>query len=172
MIQKKICLLGAYAVGKTSLVLRFVRSVFSESYSATVGVRIYKKEIGLAPWGIKLIVWDLAGENELVRLRTSYLRGCSGYILVVDGTRPATLEKAIDLQRRAFQTLGPVPFVLVVNKNDRRDQWSIEAFALDDLRESGWTCLRTSAKTGEGVELAFQILAEKLIDAHRAATAS
>src|SRR4029453_515125 len=95
MIQKKICMIGAYAVGKTSLVTRFVESIFSTKYLTTVGVKINKKTITLDGKEITLILWDLHGEDEFQKLRLSYLRGSSGYILVADGTRRDTLEKVI-----------------------------------------------------------------------------
>ena len=100
MIRKKICVLGAFAVGKTSLVARFVESIFSEKYLTTVGVKISRKvlQVGNQEW--QLMLWDLAGEDEFLQLRPSYLRGSSGYLLVVDGTRRTTLDMAVSLQQR------------------------------------------------------------------------
>jgi small GTP-binding protein len=162
-VQKKICLLGSFAVGKTSLTERFVRSVFSERYQTTVGVRIHKKTIDADGQSLDLILWDLAGEDEFGPLRTSYLRGAAGYILVADGTRPETLDKAIDLHQRAQGALGNVPFVLIVNKVDRAVDWVIEEDALTDLFNKHWRVFRTSAKTGEGVEDAFTSLARAVL---------
>ena len=99
MIQKKICMVGAFAVGKTSLVQRFVRSIFSEKYKTTVGVKIDKKVMNVNSQDLTLILWDLHGEDEFQELQRSYLRGTSGYFLVVDGTRPVTLDRARYLQR-------------------------------------------------------------------------
>src|ERR1043165_1179544 len=101
MLQKKICMLGAFAVGKTSLVTRYVKSIFSENYLTTVGVKIDKKTVTVDSTEVNLILWDLAGEDEFVQLQTSYLKGSSGYILVSDGTRSDTLLKAFTLQRKA-----------------------------------------------------------------------
>jgi len=111
MIQKKICMLGASAVGKTSLVSRFVRSLFSDKYHTTVGVKVDKKTVALGQEQMDLLLWDLYGEDEFQKIRTSYLRGSAGYVLVVDGTRRETLEKAVVLQNRTEETLGKVPFV-------------------------------------------------------------
>lgn len=162
-MQKKICLLGSFAVGKTSLADRFVRSIFSERYRTTVGVRIHKKTIQIGEKAVDLIIWDLAGENELVVLRTAYLRGAAGYLLVADGTRPDTLDKAIDLHRRATSELGVVPFLLVVNKMDRAEEWSIPEDILQDLSRRGWPVLRASAKSGRGVTEAFAEIAQKVV---------
>ena len=98
MIEKKICMLGSFAVGKTSLVTRFVTSIFSDRYLTTIGVKIDKKIVSLAGRDITLIVWDIHGDDEFQRIRTSYLRGASGYLLVVDGTRRDTLATAMGLR--------------------------------------------------------------------------
>jgi len=97
MIQKKVCLLGAFATGKTSLVARFVRSVFSEKYLTTVGVMIERKTLTLDRTDLNLIIWDLHGEDEFQKVRASYLRGTAGIIFVVDGTRRETLARAEQL---------------------------------------------------------------------------
>ena len=108
---------------------------------------------------VSLILWDLAGEDDISSLRTSYLRGSAGYVLVADGTRPSTLEVALSLRRRVEADLGPLPFVLLLNKNDLREQWAIGDAELEDLRRNGWWVQSTSARTGEGVEDAFKALA-------------
>jgi small GTP-binding protein len=162
-MQKKICLLGRFAVGKTSLVERYVKSVFSERYLTTVGVRIHKKTVDIGGQSLDLIIWDLAGEDEFVVLRTEYLRGASGYILVADGTRPQTLDQAADLQRRAEGALGSVPFVLTVNKIDRAADWAIGDDVLNECAARKWPVFRTSAKTGQGVEDAFNSLARAIL---------
>lgn len=163
MIQKKICMLGGFAVGKTSLVQRFVTSLFSDQYHSTVGVTIEKKTLLLDDQDITLMIWDLYGDDEFQRVRSSYLQGSSGYILVADGTRAATLEKALRLQAAIETELGHMPFVLIVNKADLRSEWEIGDEALDELRRGGWTVSTGSAKTGEGVEILFRALAEKML---------
>lgn len=163
MIQKKICMLGAFAVGKTSLTSRFVHSIFSDRYLTTVGVKIEKRAIDLGETTMELIVWDLYGEDEFQKTRTSYLRGASGYLLVVDGTRPATLETALGLHDLAQRTIGRVPFLLVANKADLSSQWQLDDLAMTKLTERGWQVVRTSAKTGSGVPEAFSSLARAML---------
>lgn len=158
-MQKKICLLGTFAVGKSSLMERFVRSIFSERYHATVGVRIQKRTVELESGAIDLIIWDLAGEDELVGLRTAYLRGAGGYILVADGTRRCTFNKVLEMQRNADSALGGAPFVLMVNKADLEPEWAVKDADLDALTRKGWMICKTSAKTGEGVSDGFIKLA-------------
>jgi small GTP-binding protein len=162
-IQKKICMLGGFSVGKTSLVKRYVESVFSEAYLTTVGVKIDKKSVTLGDRVVNLILWDLAGEDDMSSLRMSYLRGSAGYVLVADGTRPATLEMALSLRRRVEAEHGPLPFALLINKNDLREQWAISDGDLEELRRNGCWVRSSSARTGEGVEDAFTDLATRIV---------
>jgi len=162
MIQKKVCMLGAFAVGKTSLVARFVTSMFSEKYLTTVGVKIDKKHVSLLRGEMELILWDIYGEDEFQKVRMSYLQGASAYLLVADGTRKETLDVAASLQRAAEAEIGKVPFVLALNKVDLADQWQVDRHELEQAGQWGWKIVRTSAKTGEGVEEAFLILARAM----------
>jgi hypothetical protein len=164
MIQKKVCMVGAFATGKTSLVARFVSSIYSEAYQTTVGVKIDKKSINLADREVNLLLWDVQGEDDFQKLRLSYLRGLSGYLLVVDGTRSATLEKAFALQEIIEETVGKLPFILILNKSDLLDEWEIDATATDELSKKGWIVIQGSAKTGLGVEEAFLTLAKKMVE--------
>ena len=146
--QKKICMLGGFSVGKTSLVKRYVESVFSEAYLTTVGVKIDKKTVTLGDKTVHLILWDLAGEDDMASLRLSYMRGSAGYVLVADGTRPATLEMALSLRKRVETEHGPLPFALLINKNDLREQWAVTDDDLEKLRSDGWWVRSSSARTG------------------------
>ena len=163
MIQKKICLIGAYAVGKTSLVARFVRSIFSEKYHTTLGVKIDKKIVATAGGEVMLMIWDLAGEDEFIGVDLDYMRGAAGYLLVADGTRRSSLERAVALQQRIRERTGPVPFLLLVNKADLEAEWEVGKADLEKLSDDGWRILRTSAKSGQGVETAFLSLAGSLV---------
>jgi small GTP-binding protein len=163
MIQKKVCMLGAFGVGKTSLVSRFVTSIFSDKYLTTVGVKVDKKTVLVDGEDVMLILWDLYGQDEFQTVRTSYLHGASGYLLVVDGTRQLTLDTALSLQQTAEGVLGQVPFLIVLNKADLEADWQVDDRALWRIAEKGWPILRTSAKTGAGVEDAFLKLARGMV---------
>jgi signal recognition particle receptor subunit beta len=89
----------------------------------------------------------------------TYLRGCAGYVLVADGTRPSTLEVELSLHERVEADHGRLPFVLLLNKNDLQDQWMIGSAEMDNLRQAGMSVRASSARTGEGVEDAFRELA-------------
>ncbi len=163
MMQKKICLLGAFAVGKTSLVSRFVHSMFSDKYLTTVGVKIEKKPVDVDGRHVDLVIWDIYGEDDFQKLRASYLRGAAGYLLVVDGTRQSTLETAVGLQATAEQSIGRVPFIMVVNKADLAGGWEINDGRLHRYSQRGWSIMRASAKTGDHVENAFVDLARAML---------
>ncbi|MBN1356281.1 GTP-binding protein [bacterium] len=162
MIQKKICMLGAFAVGKTSLVERFVKSIFSDKYLTTVGVKIDKKTVELDGESVNLILWDIQGDDELQTFRTSYLKGASGFILVADQTRAGTLDTAERLCRTAVGTSRQTPFLLAVNKSDLTIDPDFDPVRLTRLESDGWHIVHTSAKTGWGVDEAFSWLARKL----------
>ena len=163
MLQKKVCLLGGFGVGKSSLVRRYVQSIFSDTYLTTVGVKIEKRMVNVGAADVALILWDIAGEDDVTTIRTSYLRGTAGYLLVVDVTRGETLEVAKSIQARVTSEVGSVPFLFLLNKADLKEDWDIPERSLEDLKDAGYAVLRTSAKTGEGVEEAFQELAKRVV---------
>jgi small GTP-binding protein len=159
MIQKKICMLGSPAVGKTSLVRRFVTSIYGEGYHTTIGVKVDKKIVQAAGQEITLVLWDIHGEDVYQKMNMTYLRGMSGYLLVADGTRRQTLDDALALNERVVLQMGKVPALLLLNKFDLTDQWEIDALQTSKLGAAGWNVMHTSAKTGERVEEAFLQLA-------------
>ena len=164
MIQKKICTIGASGVGKTSLLSRFVQSIFNENHLTTIGVKIDKKIVHIADQEVMLILWDLAGEDEFSQVQTRYLRGAAGYLLVADRSRPDTLETAFTLKAKIENELGETPFILVFNKSDLVDELKIDKSAIDQQAQSGFAVIETSAKTGQGVEEAFLSLTRRLLD--------
>jgi len=162
MLQNKICMLGGFGVGKTSLVSRFVSSIFSDRYLTTLGVKIDKKKVSLDSGEMTLMLWDIYGQDEFQTVRDSYLRGATGYLLVADGTRYSTLDTAVVLQKRAESVIGRVPFLLLLNKRDLDREWQVDEQTLVTLADQGWRVVKTSAKTGEGVEDAFTTLAREM----------
>ena len=163
-LKKKICLIGAFAVGKTSLVRQYVYSLFSDKYLSTVGVKIDKKQLVMDGWELELIIWDLHGEDDFQSVRMSYLRGASGCIYVADGTRRVTLDTALRLRQRARDAIGPTPSILAINKCDLHAGWEIDPQTLKELASEDFTILRTSAKTGQSVEAVFHKLAAMMLE--------
>jgi small GTP-binding protein len=162
--KHKVCLLGATGVGKSSLVQRFVHSIFSDSYHTTIGTKIETMRVPCGECVVCLVIWDLSGEDEFQRVRLSYLRGATGYLLVADGTRRSTVETALALDAAAVDVVGDVPRLLVLNKADLRVSWEVDDACVAALGSKGWRIVETSAKTGAGVEEAFYALGRALIE--------
>lgn len=163
MIQKKVCMLGATGVGKTSLVRQFVQSIFSEKYHSTIGVKVDKKVVRVENQEVTMMVWDLQGEDDQFKIRPSFLRGASAYLLVVDLTRYETLEVATLIQKMIETEFGEIPFRVLFNKNDLTQEREITEEQIQDFLADKEKIMKTSAKTGENVENAFHELAAKII---------
>lgn len=164
MKKYKVCMLGAFAVGKTSLVRQYVFSIFSGKYLTTMGVKIDRKTLQINDQVVELILWDLAGEEESVNVRETYFRGAAGAVLVADGTRAETLDTVYELRQRLFRSAGEIPAVLMVNKSDLEADWEIDRNELAQLADNGWALYETSAKQGTNVNRAFQALALQLME--------
>lgn len=165
MIQKKICMVGVFGTGKTSLVQQFVHSIFSVKYHSTVGVKIDRKVVELDGGSVNLVLWDLAGRDGTQDIPPSYLKGAHGVLYVVDGTRRETIDELPSLRELAHSAAGSVPSLVALNKSDLTDEWCLKDRDVASLESAGLSVLRTSAKTGVGVEEAFARLARATMQA-------
>lgn len=162
MRTAKVCLVGDFGVGKTSLVQRFVHQAFSRDYQTTLGVTIETLTLTLpGDTVLKLIIWDIAGSDEMDSVRRTYLQGAEGLVLVADGTRSATLDTALSLGSSAGALLGAPPAVLLLNKHDRTDDWAVDEQAVAAGTRAPVFC--TSALSGAGVSTAFEALAGMIV---------
>lgn len=163
----KVCLIGSTSVGKTSLVRRFVVDAFDDRYMTTLGTKVSKKSLALAfpgaagPMIVDLSIWDIMGQHSLMELlKDAYFSGAHGILAVADLTRRSTLDDLYTWVQSVERTAGPVPRVVAVNKADLAER---AAFSRADVAASasaaGCEVVYTSAKTGEGVENAFLVLA-------------
>lgn len=172
-ISQKICTIGDFAVGKTSLIRRFVESKFSDNYLSTVGVKISRKIIDLysdkSKKQIKLqfLIWDIEGKTKFKGIAPSYLQGAKGAIIVADVTRQETisnLPEHIDL----FFSVNPknTKIIVAFNKSDTLEPEKLihiiekSPVAKDERIIATYT---TSAKTGKNVDDMFDKLAENII---------
>lgn len=156
-------MLGTFAVGKTSLVRRFVKGIFSEKYLTTMGAKVDKKPVEIDGEIVDLMLWDLNGEDRFQKLSMDYVQGAAGYLLVIDSTRRASFEAAYHLRQKVVESIGEVPFVVVFNKSDLNAPWENQDRELQQLQELGWTVMHTSAKTGTGVEEVFETLTKMIL---------
>lgn len=172
IISKKICLIGDFGVGKTSLIRRFVDRQFSDKYLSTVGVKISRKSIEVnnsdqqKHLTLQLLIWDIEGSTKFKGVSASYFQGAKGTIIVGDVTRPESLESISEHLQR-FLTINPKgKAVIALNKSDL-----IEAEFLEKYQQiysfsdnTGFvSTYATSAKTGTNVDNIFQFLANSMI---------
>lgn len=163
IVQKKICLLGDFAVGKTSLIRRFVEGRFDDRYLSTIGVKISRKSMALADFNLNLLIWDLAGGDDFSKSGASYLRGAVAALIVCDLTRPDSLAGYQFYTSQMRQINPDAALLFAGNKADLTEERAISNEEIQTVCESlGGTYLETSAKTGYQVESAFQLLAQQI----------
>ena len=166
--QRKICLIGNFNVGKTSLIRRFVENKFSDDYLTTIGVKISRKLVKLTDLEkqVNFLIWDIEGKTKENEISSNYLQGAAGAIIVGDLTRVNTLE-AIPKHIQSFLGINPQSSVIVaLNKSDLVDQIKlnklVELFSCQN-QDQVLASYVTSAKTGEFVNIMFNELAANLI---------
>jgi len=167
-ISKKICLLGDFAVGKTSLIRRFVYNRFDDKYISTIGVKVSRKTVSVStaatPKELTMLIWDLAGSNAFDQVQASYMRGAAGAILVCDLTRAQTLDSVQTYAGNLLTVSPEAKLILAANKKDLANQ---HEFSINQI-EKVTTPLAipfylTSAKTGDEVETVFRHLGKLLL---------
>lgn len=164
-VSCKVCILGDFAVGKTSTVERFVNNEFSDKYLTTIGVKVDTKHVALSDdLALKLVIWDVAGTDRFGDIEFAYLRGASGHIFVADGTRAESITAALELRRQAREQYGEVPFVLLVNKSDLTHAWDLSREREESLRADCSDVFLTSAKSGTNVNAAIERLCRLIAD--------
>ncbi|MEM1137803.1 MAG: Rab family GTPase [Bacteroidota bacterium] len=152
MISKKVILLGKYGVGKSSLIRQFVHRKFSEIYKTTIGVNIDKKIVNINSTVVNLLIWDLAGESEQVKVPTTYKLGTHAVIYVFDLTRPATYENLSAEVEALKSELNNIPVFIAGNKKDLLPKSNLQA--IEEQFDIPLDLL-TSAKTSENVDALF-----------------
>ncbi len=158
MLQKKICILGASGVGKTSLIKQYVEGIFSDKYLTSIGVKVDKKVIDLET-PVQLMIWDLEGIDQYCGFNPRYLRGASGMIIVTDHTRFSSLAEAMEILSLAKEA-NDIPAILAVNKTDLPASQTWDNNVLEVSGKQFEAVHFTSAKTGKSVDDIFKSLAQ------------
>ena len=175
-ILKKVVLLGDGGVGKTSLIARYVVNKFDNKYIATIGTKVTRKDIQIVKpnliINLRLMIWDILGQKEYSKIRTTSLNGAQGLILVGDLSRPETIQSLESFWlKEVNQIVGDIPTVLVGNKIDLAEKSSMAGTVLDSIGQRlSIPIMMTSAKTGDGVERVFTVLGDMLVDGVSART--
>jgi small GTP-binding protein len=153
-MAKKICVLGMFGAGKTSLVDRVAYDRFSADYKTTIGVRPVPATLREgAPNSQRIVLWDIAGESEVSRLTRTYLTGAHGFAIVMDGMRAESVEAARRIVKSCEEEYPHVPYVLLLNKADLSGVWDVSFEGAQS--HFAQPLLRVSAKDGNGVHDAF-----------------
>ncbi len=168
--QKKICLLGDGAVGKTSLIRKYVLDKFDDKYLPTIGTKVSRKEI-VIPFqkqevtvDLTMIIWDIVGQRAYQKLRQMYYQGAAGALVVCDVTRSDTLESMVEWTKSLFQVTNPVPVLFLANKSDLIHKAEFKPPDLEAIAtEFRSPFFYTSAKSGANVNKGFHRLGELLI---------
>ena len=160
MSNKKICLVGAPGVGKTSLVQRFARGTFSYRFRPRPGVNIERREVDVDGEPVHLMLWDFQGQDPLSPTPTRFVESAAAIIYVVDGTRLESLNRLERIQRETEKLIGrAVPSLVLFNKADLRDRWQVTGEMIARVEAGGTITLLTSCKEGSGVDTAFRLIA-------------
>ena len=164
-MAKKVMVIGDPAVGKTSLIKRYVQDVFDDRYLNTIGAKVMKKELGVNRpdtgeiVDLKLILWDIAGQETYEIVKKAYYRGASGAIVVCDSTRKETMDHLHRWIENLFDVSDVIPMVIIINKIDLDEEAQFnEEQVLEEYAPYGAAVFMTSAKTGENVERIFHEL--------------
>ena len=168
----KIVVLGEAAVGKTSLINQYVEYTFKEDYKPTLGANIIRKDVFIDEINakIRLIMWDLAGQEKYNVIRSMYFQGCVGALLVYDVTRPITFELINSKWLMDFKKFVKKEgtYILIGNKIDLKDQRVVSTEDGKKLAEEvkASDFIETSAKLNENVEMAFKKLVHQILRNH------
>ncbi|OLS26100.1 MAG: GTPase KRas precursor [Candidatus Heimdallarchaeota archaeon LC_3] len=168
----KILLLGDGAVGKTSTILKYVENRIPESYSATMGVDIMNTEVKTTGnLIVSLNIWDIAGQSHFKSIRSKFYSGAEAAIVIFDVTRPETFNHIKEwISEVNIELKEKIPMILVGNKVDLQDEKrvSLTDMVFEKEKHSNiFAAFETSAVTGEGINIVFQKIAEKLLFKYR-----
>lgn len=162
-VIKKICLIGAGEVGKTSLIKRYILEIFDDKYLRTLGTKVSKKEMVLEcpdkdmKLHLTLLIWDIMGQATFrPLLQESYFFGAAGALAVCDSTRAETLDSLEEWVQSLYGAVGEKPIIILANKCDLEDKREIDEDILKEVASKyNTTFFYTSARSGDNVELAF-----------------
>ena len=166
-VSTKIAVLGAHAVGKTSLISQFVEQKFPEEYLTTIGLKVDKKVVELDNGTMDLVIWDIAGQDNFHNIPMYYLNDCKGFLIVSDLTRPSTFSKtAADIESMVQSLQQPACIIFLFNKMDLLSPEELQQadhFLKETCASKNYQYLLTSAKTRENVDEAFISIAHEIL---------
>ncbi|MGB5703369.1 MAG: Rab family GTPase [Polyangiales bacterium] len=166
-LRRKVCLLGAPGVGKTSLVRRFAEGAFDEAYESKLAMAILRGALDVGEVSLEMMLWDPGGSEAWGQYNRSFISGASGLAFVVDATKPRTLDHLLEAQTRGRGFIGSRPSVLIVNKIDLTRDFALTKQQLDTAGKLNWYIAQASAKSGYNVNEAFERLAKMMLETRK-----
>ena len=167
-LRRKVCVLGAPGVGKSSLIRRFAEGRFDQEHNPSIAMSIFSGTVELGDVTLEMMLWDPAGSDPGGQYNHSFISGASGLIFVVDATKPQTLDHLLEAQAKERGFIGTRPAILVVNKADLTGDFALSKAQIDGASKLQWRLIRASAKTGDNVGQVFTKLAELMLEARKA----
>ncbi|KAI6234519.1 Ras-related protein Rab-18 [Aphelenchoides fujianensis] len=161
----KILIVGESGVGKSSLMLRFVDDTFDPELAATIGVDFRVTTMNIDGNVVKLAIWDTAGQERFRTLTPSYYRGGQGIVCVYDVSNRATFDRLEHwiLETETYCTKNDAVKILVGNKIDSPHREVSYDEGMQFARKNKMLFIEASAKTADGVRMAFEELIEKIL---------
>ncbi len=171
LLKAKICLVGEGAVGKTSLIRSYTHEEFDDTYLPTIAAKVTKRSVEVAvPDGtrvtVEMTIWDVMGHKKYRALLDDFFfAGASGILAVADITRKETLSALYEWVGRVDSVSSRTHVVIAVNKADLENEAVVTEADVAPVADAfRGTYVTTSAKTGAGVDEAFQTLAARIAE--------
>jgi len=165
--QYKISVVGDYGVGKTSLLNRYIDMKFAEDYLPTLGVNMLRREMVFKGNKVKLMFWDIAGQELYASVREQFYEGTQGAMLVYDVTRPESFANIPKWHKEILDVAKSNVYCILVGNKIDLDQVVPTEEGKKMAETNNWLFLETSARTGKGIEDAFNILIDYLLNVYK-----
>ncbi|NHI94525.1 MAG: GTP-binding protein [Candidatus Lokiarchaeota archaeon] len=165
----KLIIIGDPAVGKTSLINRFIQDQFESEYKETIGTNIVKKVVKLEKDIVNFTIWDIAGQERWTDMRQVYYKGAAAAMIVYDVTRKITFQHVENYwypDLKNFLEVKNIPLILIANKNDlQKNLIRVNSIEGEDLAShiGALKFIEASARTGHNVDQAFTYMAKTLL---------
>ena len=164
----QLLIIGDSMVGKTSILSKYSSKTFNENYLATVGLDFFTKDEIINDKMIRIKIWDTAGQERYKALTRCFFQKAQGVIIVFDVTNQKTFS---DLQywiesmnSHLYDDIDSIPVIIIGNKIDLPKRIVTKEIAEQYAKEKNYNYYETSAKTGDGIDVAIKELARKVIN--------
>ncbi|KAF4013247.1 hypothetical protein G4228_004909 [Cervus hanglu yarkandensis] len=160
----KMVVVGNGAVGKSSMIQRYCKGIFTKDYKKTIGVDFLERQIQVNDEDVRLMLWDTAGQEEFDAITKAYYRGAQACVLVFSTTDRESFEAISSWREKVVAEVGDIPTALVQNKIDLLDDSCIKNEEAEALaKKLKLRFYRTSVKEDLNVSEVFKYLAEKYL---------